>query len=164
MYRYRATEAFWASFYRLSDPQKETTRRAWEIFKRAPFDPRLRTHNIHDRTPIAIGFLTPIVFLPDRLLSSTHGFLQIHCPGMRQVPENLGTVPLDFCNPPLGMYTVPQISGHPPLRVLLALQKLDSRSQDLDTGLVGSRSSRANFRANSGGMSHFGELPGLLGQ
>ena len=47
MYRYRATEAFWASFYRLSDPQKETTRRAWEIFKRAPFDPRLRTHKIH---------------------------------------------------------------------------------------------------------------------
>jgi len=45
MYRYRATEAF--CFYRLSDPQKESTRRAWEIFKRDPFDPRLRTLDFH---------------------------------------------------------------------------------------------------------------------
>ena len=47
MYRYQATEAFWASFHRLSDPQKESTRRAWQLFKRDPFDPRLRTHKIH---------------------------------------------------------------------------------------------------------------------
>ena len=31
----------------LSSPQKESTRRAWEIFKGDPFDPRLRTHRIH---------------------------------------------------------------------------------------------------------------------
>jgi hypothetical protein len=47
MYRYQATEAFWASFHRLPDPQKESTRRAWQIFKRDPFDSRLRTHKIH---------------------------------------------------------------------------------------------------------------------
>ena len=47
MYRYQATETFWASFYRLSDSQKESTRRAWQIFKLDPFDPRLRTHKIH---------------------------------------------------------------------------------------------------------------------
>ena len=47
MYRYEATEAFWASFYRLTDAQKESTRRAWEIFKHDPFDPRLHTHKIH---------------------------------------------------------------------------------------------------------------------
>lgn len=50
MYRYRATEAFWASFQRLSEQQKESTRRAWQIFKLDPFDPRLRTHKIHRRS------------------------------------------------------------------------------------------------------------------
>ncbi len=47
MYLYRATEALWASFYRLSAQHKESTRRAWLIFKLDPFDPRLRTHKIH---------------------------------------------------------------------------------------------------------------------
>lgn len=46
-YRYRPTERFWQSFYTLSPGQKESTRRAWEIFKLNPFDPRLRTHKIH---------------------------------------------------------------------------------------------------------------------
>lgn len=46
-YRYRPTERFWQSFYQLSPGQKESTRRAWEIFKLNPFDPRLRTHKIH---------------------------------------------------------------------------------------------------------------------
>ena len=45
-YRYRATERFWTSCYRLSPEQKESTRRAWEIFKEALFDPRLRAHKI----------------------------------------------------------------------------------------------------------------------
>ena len=47
MYRYQADEAFWTSFYRLSEQQKDSTRRAWQIFKTDPFDPRLRTHKIH---------------------------------------------------------------------------------------------------------------------
>ena len=45
-YRYRAVERFWTSFYRLSPAQKESARRAWQIFKADPFDPRLRTHKI----------------------------------------------------------------------------------------------------------------------
>ena len=44
--RYRATERFWTSFYRLSPEQKESARAAWKIFKEDPFDSRLRTHKI----------------------------------------------------------------------------------------------------------------------
>lgn len=45
-YRYRAVERFWTSFYRLSPAQKESVRKAWQLFKEDPFDPRLRTHKI----------------------------------------------------------------------------------------------------------------------
>jgi hypothetical protein len=45
-YRFRAVEPFWTRFYRLSGPQKESTRKAWQIFKTDPFDPRLRAHKI----------------------------------------------------------------------------------------------------------------------
>ena len=45
-YRYRATETFWENFYRLDPSQKESTRRAWELFKQDPFNPRLRPHKI----------------------------------------------------------------------------------------------------------------------
>jgi hypothetical protein len=45
-YRYRAVERFWTSFYRLNPAQKASARKAWEIFKADPFDPRLRTHKI----------------------------------------------------------------------------------------------------------------------
>ena len=45
-YRFRATERFWTSFYRLSPAQKESARKAWKIFKENPFDPRLRPHKI----------------------------------------------------------------------------------------------------------------------
>jgi len=45
-YRYRAVEPFWTRFYRLNAPQKESVRKAWEVFKVDPFDPRLRTHKI----------------------------------------------------------------------------------------------------------------------
>jgi len=46
-YRYRAVEPFWTHFYCLDVAQKESTRKAWKIFKENPFDPRLRTHKIH---------------------------------------------------------------------------------------------------------------------
>jgi hypothetical protein len=46
-YRYRATEPFWTQFYRLNPAQKEAARRAGQIFKVNPFDPRLRPHKIH---------------------------------------------------------------------------------------------------------------------
>ena len=46
-YRFKPTQQFWESFYALSSGQKESTRRAWKIFKENPFDPRLRSHKIH---------------------------------------------------------------------------------------------------------------------
>ena len=46
-YRFKPTQRFWESFYALSPNQKESTRRAWTIFKENPFDPRLRAHKIH---------------------------------------------------------------------------------------------------------------------
>jgi len=45
-YRYRAVEPFWTQFYRLNAAQKTSARRAWQIFKINPFDPRLGTHKI----------------------------------------------------------------------------------------------------------------------
>jgi hypothetical protein len=46
-YRFQATRAFWRNFYQLPAAQKQSTRKAWQIFKLDPFDPRLRTHKIH---------------------------------------------------------------------------------------------------------------------
>ncbi|MBI2925555.1 MAG: hypothetical protein HYY24_07615 [Verrucomicrobia bacterium] len=46
-HRYAAAETFWDDFYSLSPSQKESARRAWQVFKLNPFDPRLRTHKIH---------------------------------------------------------------------------------------------------------------------
>jgi hypothetical protein len=46
-YRYRATERFWTSFYRLTPQQKESCRKAWQIFKENPFDSPLRPDRIH---------------------------------------------------------------------------------------------------------------------
>ncbi|CAN5358392.1 hypothetical protein BH20VER3_BH20VER3_16930 [soil metagenome] len=46
-YRFQPTRRFWESFYALSPSQKESTRRAWKIFKLNPFDPRLRPHKIY---------------------------------------------------------------------------------------------------------------------
>ena len=46
-YQFKPTEQFWKSFYDLSSTQKDSTRRAWQIFKLNPFDPCLRTHKIH---------------------------------------------------------------------------------------------------------------------
>lgn len=45
--KYRATRQFWESFYALPASEKESTRRAWKIFKENPFDPRLHPHKIH---------------------------------------------------------------------------------------------------------------------
>jgi hypothetical protein len=45
-YRYKPTPRFWKSFHALPASQKESTRRAWAIFKENPFDPRLRPHKI----------------------------------------------------------------------------------------------------------------------
>jgi hypothetical protein len=47
-YQYRAVEKFWRDFYRLTPSQKESVRRAWQIFKTDPFHPSLRAHEIHE--------------------------------------------------------------------------------------------------------------------
>jgi len=47
-YKYRAVEKFWRNFYRLSPEQKESVRRAWELFKDNPFRPSLGSHEIHE--------------------------------------------------------------------------------------------------------------------
>jgi len=46
-YRFNPTQQFWESFYGLSSAQKDSTRKAWKIFREGPFDPRLRAHKIH---------------------------------------------------------------------------------------------------------------------
>ena len=51
---FKASETFWRSFHNLNSSQKESTRKAWVIFKSNPFDPRLRTHKIH-RLSAALG-------------------------------------------------------------------------------------------------------------
>ena len=46
-YEYKAVPNFWRKFYALTPSQKQAVREAWVIFKKDPFDPRLRTHKIH---------------------------------------------------------------------------------------------------------------------
>ncbi len=46
-HRFLPTENFWERFYNLAPNQKETVRRAWELFKVKPFDSKLRPHKIH---------------------------------------------------------------------------------------------------------------------
>jgi mRNA-degrading endonuclease YafQ of YafQ-DinJ toxin-antitoxin module len=47
-YQYRAVEKFWRNFYALRSEQKESIRRAWQSFKRDPFHPSLRSHEIRE--------------------------------------------------------------------------------------------------------------------
>jgi mRNA-degrading endonuclease YafQ of YafQ-DinJ toxin-antitoxin module len=46
-YRFRAAKSFWRSWSRLSTDQQQAARKAFQIFKQNPFDPRLRAHKIH---------------------------------------------------------------------------------------------------------------------
>ena len=46
-YRYRAVPTFWASYRLLTPDQKAAAKRAFKIFLKDAFDPRLRTHKIH---------------------------------------------------------------------------------------------------------------------
>ncbi len=46
-YRFKPTRRFWESFYELTSQQQDAARRAWQIFKENPFDPRLRPHKSH---------------------------------------------------------------------------------------------------------------------
>src|ERR1700733_1945390 len=46
-YQFKTTPAFRRALSKLSVSQKITSKNAFAIFKRDPFDPRLRTHKIH---------------------------------------------------------------------------------------------------------------------
>ena len=46
-YRFRAARSFRRALAGLSAPQKQTAKVAFKIFKKDPFDPRLRAHKIH---------------------------------------------------------------------------------------------------------------------
>jgi mRNA-degrading endonuclease RelE of RelBE toxin-antitoxin system len=46
-YRFTATRAFWRSFGKLPTQQQKRAREAFAIFRKNPFDPRLRPHKIH---------------------------------------------------------------------------------------------------------------------
>ena len=81
-YRFKPTESFWESFYDLNPRQKDSTRRAWNIFKQNPFDPRLRTHKIHrlsahySRTIYAVdieGDLRAVFYLEGMLFTASVG-------------------------------------------------------------------------------------------
>ena len=45
-YVFKASETFWRNFYALPEGQKQSTRKAWLVFKNDPFDPRLNVHRI----------------------------------------------------------------------------------------------------------------------
>ena len=83
-YDYHATETFWENFYRLSLSQKESTRRAWAIFKQDPFDPRLRVHKIHRLSGIMKRTVHAVVI---------EGDLRVvfYIEGNRVVSFNIGT-------------------------------------------------------------------------
>ena len=46
-YRFAATPSFRKALSRLNRTQKMSAKKAFQIFKRDPFDARLRTHKIH---------------------------------------------------------------------------------------------------------------------
>ncbi|MSU61534.1 MAG: hypothetical protein EXS31_03915 [Pedosphaera sp.] len=46
-YRYKAAPKFWRNYKKLTAIQVRSVLAAWQIFKRDPFDPRLKTHKIH---------------------------------------------------------------------------------------------------------------------
>ena len=46
-YRFRAAKSFWRGWSKLSANQQQAAQQAFQIFKKDPFDPRLRAHKIH---------------------------------------------------------------------------------------------------------------------
>ena len=47
IYQFKTTPAFRKSLAKLSPSQKHSAKQAFSFFKKDPFDPRLRTHKIH---------------------------------------------------------------------------------------------------------------------
>jgi mRNA-degrading endonuclease YafQ of YafQ-DinJ toxin-antitoxin module len=72
--RFKASETFWRNFYLLNSQQKESTRKAWAIFKANPFDPRLRAHKIHRLSAALGGTVYAVKIEADlRVVSYLHG-------------------------------------------------------------------------------------------
>ena len=46
-YRFKTTPAFRKALAKLLPTQKQSAKKAYVLFKKNPFDPRLRTHKIH---------------------------------------------------------------------------------------------------------------------
>jgi len=47
IYRFKTTPAFRKALAKLTPSQKQSAKKAFALFKKDPFDPRLRTHKIH---------------------------------------------------------------------------------------------------------------------
>ena len=74
MYRYEAAPAFWRSYRKLTPSQQQAAKRAWQIFKRDPFDPRLGTHKIHALSARAKETVYAVVVAGDlRVIFVLHG-------------------------------------------------------------------------------------------
>ena len=74
MYRYEAAPAFWRSYRKLTPAEQQTAKRAWQIFKLNPFDPRLGTHKIHALSARAKETVYAVVVAADlRVIFVLHG-------------------------------------------------------------------------------------------
>ena len=51
-HRFVAQPKFWRNYRKLPRSQQESAKKAWQIFKVDPFDPRLRTHRINSLTAV----------------------------------------------------------------------------------------------------------------
>ena len=51
-YRYIAQPKFWKNYRKLPPSQQESTKKAWHVFKKDPFDAKLRAHRIHSLSAI----------------------------------------------------------------------------------------------------------------
>jgi mRNA-degrading endonuclease YafQ of YafQ-DinJ toxin-antitoxin module len=50
--RFIAQPKFWRNYAKLPRKQQESAKKAWQIFKIDPFDPRLRTHRINSLSAV----------------------------------------------------------------------------------------------------------------
>jgi mRNA-degrading endonuclease RelE of RelBE toxin-antitoxin system len=51
-HRFIAQPKFWRNYRKLPRSQQESAKKAWQVFKLDPFDPRLRTHRINSLSSV----------------------------------------------------------------------------------------------------------------
>ena len=56
MYRYEAAPAFWRSYRKLTPAEQQAAKRAWQVFKLNPFDPRRE----YSASPLLADFILPL--------------------------------------------------------------------------------------------------------